>query len=204
MACCKRRLSNRPIGWKEKQSRTMHLFDMATALPGAALVGFSINWVVAGVDNVIDQCGFDWRFHVDTAGAIAIHTLGVEARQGDSGHDYVPTPVRTLRSLIGAIPSNLDEVTFVDFGSGKGRALLVAAEFPFHRIRGVELSPVLHEIAERNIQRYRNPRRRCFDLGSVCMDAADFPIPEGGCVFYFFNPFDRRLMMRIAENIRRS
>jgi predicted RNA methylase len=44
------------------------------------------------------------------------------------------------------------ETTFVDIGSGKGRALIIAAEYAFKRIIGVEYSPSLATICRRNLE----------------------------------------------------
>lgn len=41
---------------------------------------------------------------------------------------------------------------FLDYGSGKGRALIMAAQYPFRRILGVEFSPQLSLIASQNIE----------------------------------------------------
>jgi len=68
--------------------------------------------------------------------------FGVEVQRVYS--DYRATPVRTLRALLSRLPRNtLSSSTFVDFGLGKGRVLLVAADFTFRRIIGVEFSDEL-------------------------------------------------------------
>ena len=43
-----------------------------------------------------------------------------------------------------------DRFTFVDFGAGKGRVLMMACEYPFKQVIGVELSRKLHATASRN------------------------------------------------------
>jgi len=93
---------------------------------------------------------------------------------------------------------------FVDFGCGKGRALLLAAEYPFRRIVGVEFFPQLVEIARKNLFSYRNPRQVCPDLEVVLGDAALFPIPDAPLVLYFNDPFDGHVLERVVLNIRRS
>jgi tRNA1(Val) A37 N6-methylase TrmN6 len=101
-----------------------------------------------------------------------------------------------------AIP--YQEFTFIDFGSGKGRALLLAAEFPFQRIVGVEFSRELVQIAARNIRTYRSETQRCQQIELVCTDAAAYPIPDEPAVLYFYNPFEEQVMVPVIENIRRS
>ena len=43
------------------------------------------------------------------------------------------------------------EFSFVDYGSGKGRVLMLAAAYPFRRILGVEFSESLDRVARDNI-----------------------------------------------------
>jgi hypothetical protein len=95
----------------------------------------------------------------------------------------------------------LKSFTFIDFGSGKGRALLVASEFGFQRILGVEFSRELHQIAEGNLRSYRGRKRRCLAVSSVCERAEEFLLPDGDLVLYFYNPFEPEIMERVLRNV---
>ena len=139
-------------------------------------------------DGIVDQAFFDLRHNVDTHGA----------------GDLAPSSARTVRSVIGALPIAHEEHVFVDLGSGKGRALLVAAEFPFKRCVGVERAPDVHEAALANLLSYRNGRRRCRVIEPRCQDATVFEFPDEPCVVYMFNPFPGPVVERIAENLERS
>jgi cyclopropane fatty-acyl-phospholipid synthase-like methyltransferase len=92
----------------------------------------------------------------------------------------------------------------VDVGSGKGRMLFVAAEYPFRRVIGVEFATDLHELAQANIARYRHAGQRCREIASVHADAAEFEFPEGNLVVYLFNPFGPEVMGRMLANLERS
>jgi hypothetical protein len=84
----------------------------------------------------------------------------------------------------------------VDFGSGKGGALITFSRFPFAKITGVELSPKLVAIAEENLRK--------LNIGTVTMtvsDAADFSELDGYNFFYFFSPFPRSVMGAVIRNI---
>ena len=94
--------------------------------------------------------------------------------------------------------------TFIDFGCGKGRAILLAAEYPFAKIIGVELAPELAQIAQRNIQSYRNPKQRCFDLSIVNEDATRFKLPDKSLVLFLYNPFESEVMERFIQNVQHS
>lgn len=98
--------------------------------------------------------------------------------------------------------------TFVDLGSGKGRALLMASMYPFERVLGVEVQPELHRIALRNLAAFRDPAQRCRHIESCCRDAREFDFPETPLLVYMFNPFPdyvlRSVLERLEEPLRRN
>ena len=150
--------------------------------------------------------GFDRRYGTDTTGWIDLEGLTrVGASDIEDCNAYEPTAEPLIHQLLDALPPiQHDRFTFVDYGSGKGRILLVAAEFPFRAIVGVEFVKHFHDIALLNFKRYRTPKQKCFALSSVLMDAADFEPPEGPCVFFLHNPFKFALLTRVMEKIQRS
>jgi hypothetical protein len=143
---------------------------------------------------------FDHTYGVETSKYVKLSRLGFDAEDQRLSRDYAASPVRTLRCLLSRLPRNLRSFTFIDFGSGKGRTLMVASDYAFRRIVGVEFSDELHRIAEANLRSYRSRRQRCHDLASVCARAEDFPLPDGDLVLYFFNPFEPELMQRVLGN----
>lgn len=147
---------------------------------------------------------FDRRFGVDTAGTIPLSALDVDDEKWEYGFCYEPTDPKFFKAVVGELPIQYEKFLFIDFGSGKGRVLLLAAEFPFKRILGVEISQRLHQIAERNIRNYRNPAVKCVAVQSLCADAASYRIPDGPAVLYFFNPFQEQIMVKVLSNIEES
>jgi hypothetical protein len=147
---------------------------------------------------------FDRRYHVDTAGTTLLAGLTCDGSNKEHGVLYEPTPIRTLKCMFGMLPADVSGFTFVDFGSGKGRTMLYASEYNFHRIIGVEFARELHVAACRNIQTYQNRNQKCQDITTLCMDAAEFALPEGPCVLYFFHPFREAVMRKVLSNIEDS
>jgi len=143
---------------------------------------------------------FDAGHGVDTGGAKKLSEFTIESENREYGLEYEPTPVPLCRWLLRRLPE-VEDFVFVDFGSGKGRMLLIASEYPFRRIVGVEFAAELHEAAVRNIENFRSPRQRCKNLEALSMDAAVFPIPDEKCVFYFYVPFRPPLMNKVLERI---
>lgn len=102
---------------------------------------------------------------------------------------YQPTPWFVARIAIQHLPINFGQFWFVDYGSGKGRVILVASTFPFRRVVGVELSSILHNQALRNIRTWTAMKRHKVVPESICMDARDFDPPFEPVVAFFFTPF---------------
>jgi hypothetical protein len=148
---------------------------------------------------------FDRTYGVDTGGKIhpsAMHD--VESKNWIHGDAYGPTSPVLFKEMIDASAIEPHCYSFIDFGSGKGRVLLLASQLPFQSVVGVEYSPSLHRIAEQNLQRVRFADRRSAPVELVCTDAAWFPIPEEPLVLFFANPFDDRIMKIVRDNVVRS
>jgi SAM-dependent methyltransferase len=144
---------------------------------------------------------YDWDHRVDTTAA----TLSWRSRLLGLFHSpYQPTEPALFREMLGGMDLDFREFTFIDIGSGKGRALLMAADFPFQRVLGVELLAELHGIAQENIKRYASPSRQCFSLQSVCADAREFRFPPGALLLYLFHPLPESGLRQLLENLEKS
>lgn len=143
-----------------------------------------------GLVRLYRHHAFDRRYCVDTRG------------YGDLR--YEPTPEEIFPEMISKLPFDPRDFVFVDFGSGKGKALMLAAHYPFRRVVGVELWEDLHRIALENLERFRDHRSCRAETVSVLMDAGDFEMPEHPLVLYFFNPFPEPVVSRVLANLERS
>ena len=122
-----------------------------------------------------------------------------------SGFDYLPIRPSVVRQALARLPGpNYEEYTFVDLGSGKGRMLLVAAEYPFRKIQGVEFAVQLHRAAEQNIARYCHRGRQCRDIRSVNVDATEYTFPDGNLVLYLYNPFGLEVTKKVFANLEKA
>jgi hypothetical protein len=144
---------------------------------------------------------FDWDYRVDTTGA----TISWRSRLlGLFNSPYQPTEPALFREMLGQLNLDFREFTFIDIGSGKGRALLMAADFPFRRALGIELLPELHRIAQENINNYRSDSQQCRVVESACGDAREFIFPAEPMVLYLFNPLPVAGLLQLLANLRRS
>lgn len=147
---------------------------------------------------------FDAEHGTDTARIVRLEGLdSVSDEQARVCHRYqacdVTRTTNTLRNLL----IRYEDFTFIDVGSGKGRALFVAAEFPFRRVIGVEFAQELHQIALENL--YVTGRG---EIEAVWADATEYDWPVEPLVLYFNNPFlapvMRTVLRRVADSIEQT
>jgi SAM-dependent methyltransferase len=163
----------------------------------AVIMEFDAEWIRRSRDR-----RFDAKHRVTTGGFLPLEELeGLTNEQVENSHNYRGTPVALFDEALRDLHLRHQEYEFVDYGSGMGKALLLAARYPFKRVTGVEFSQELHEAAERNIAGWRLHDQRCGDVRSVLADASTWPLPEGNCVLYFFNPFREALMRTVLASI---
>lgn len=148
---------------------------------------------------------FDRRFGIDTGGIIedlAAHGAGGPNLEHAVRYEAIQLPV--YRRIERALPLAPRDYAFVDYGCGKGRALVLAAESGFRRMTGIEFAPRLHAAAERNVAAYRQRRPHAGAFEILCSDATDYEPPATAAVLFFYNPFHVPVMDRVLERIDRG
>lgn len=165
----------------------------------------SANWWKFSPSQILEKYSaysFDKRYRTDTSSFVELRELDVAGGNKRYGERYQPSPVYSLRRLLRRLDIHYPDYSFIDFGSGKGRTLLVAGELPFRQVLGVEFSEELHRKAEQNIERY--PKRQAAHVKTVHADATMATLPEDALVLYFFNPFTRPVLEKVLANIAAS
>lgn len=143
---------------------------------------------------------FEWRLGIRTAGDVSPEAPG---DQRSEFSDYGPSAYGNIQRIIKALQVHRGTDVLIDFGSGKGRVLAMAAMYPFGRIIGVERSPHLNDIARQNIDRARR-WLRCTRLDIVTADAAAYPIPDDVTIVYFASPFRGSTLDAVLDNVKAS
>jgi SAM-dependent methyltransferase len=144
---------------------------------------------------------FDWRHNVKTRA-----DQSENLRDWNYSFPYLPIRPPTARRLVRSLPiGNYSDYTFIDIGSGKGRMLLLASEFPFRKIVGVEMRQDLHDRALENVRRFRRPRVKCSQIECRLEDATRYDFPAGKLIVYLFNPFSaevaREVLRRLDDSV---
>jgi SAM-dependent methyltransferase len=93
------------------------------------------------------------------------------------------------------------ETTFIDLGCGKGRAVIVAADYPFRTLTGIELSPHLCDVARRNIAMLRPETKYAERISIINGDASIPRLGKGPTVLWLYNPFQRPLIEKLSVHL---
>ncbi len=157
--------------------------------------GSTLRLMAARTRSAVRSRVEDRRRGLSTAGDADDVALGIADLRN---HWYVPTDYETFQRAMRQVEVNPDDV-FVDFGSGKGRILILAAALPFRRVIGVEFSAQLHEIAQANVAASGHAK---IDL--MLADATAWKVPPEATVLFFYNPFDGAILSKVIANIRQS
>lgn len=157
---------------------------------------------VDGANRAADHLGleFDAAHQVDTAGKIELVQLDISSPNLVYGGGYQASAPAECREALRSLAAH-ERFTFIDFGCGKGRSLMIASEFPFRRIIGLEFSPELCTVARKNLQTLREKSSSYREWEILCLDAATYNLPHEPSVLYFYNPFDWEVMRVVIDNV---
>jgi SAM-dependent methyltransferase len=156
---------------------------------------------------------FDQLHGTDTSGLIPGTTIvrGTNARVEELTAYYGVAP-SILHSLLDHWLQHLEptapieNTVFMDIGAGKGRALLLASQYPFQQVEGVELNQELAGIAQANIDLWaKDPQAEA--LAPIALHHADatvHPLPDAPVLAFLFHPFELPLLKRYVAHVEQS
>ncbi|MGW1423016.1 class I SAM-dependent methyltransferase [Bradyrhizobium manausense] len=147
---------------------------------------------------------FDRKFGTDTAGVQNLAgEHGIVGENAKHGLAHIASDPLQFRQIMDALNLPISDYTFVDLGCGKGRALLLAAQFPFKTIIGVDFVPSFVAAARNNVNAAALRGLRG-DIEVVVGDATQFVLPSGALLIYLYNPFGSHVVGKVALHLRES
>ena len=147
---------------------------------------------------------FDRKYGVDTGGILRAKAYEVVGNNWALGGNYQAVDPTLCLETIKSVHIPHPEFKYIDFGSGKGRAVLLAATFPFKKVIGVEYCRQLNRIARENVLRFPVTAGGCADIEVVDADAAEYVVPDTPLLLFFNHPFAEPVMARVVENVAES
>lgn len=195
------------VVWKSCRIASLLLSALRTrgARGLAAETGRIARLLAAALPALIGEYAFDLRRGVRTRGYFRNDDVIGPRSVGGDGVYYQPIGLRPLRAVVSTIPLRPAATTFLDLGAGRGRAVLLAGEYGFGHVLGVELDGRLAVEGQQNIGRWRRSRmgagRAGQDVRIVQGDAATAPLPDGPLVVALFNPFGATTLRLVLDRV---
>lgn len=145
---------------------------------------------------------FDIRYGTDTWGSRCPEDLIQYDNIKDVGYNQSRT--RYIWKLLNNL--NLDSnCVFVDVGSGKGKVLLIASNFKFKKIIGIESSKILCDIAMKNVSIYKTKVDGLVNkIEIINQNIVNYKITPEENVFFMFNPFNFSVMEHFLVKLKNS
>lgn len=147
---------------------------------------------------------FDLVHNSDTEKIREIGSLDIDSENACHAVRYQPSPYALATQLIYSLPIDYSQFTFIDFGAGKGRVILIAAQRPFDAVIGIEFSKELCQIANKNIGMIPPEQRVALKAECLFNDATQFQPPLAPLVCYFYNPFGEPIMRKVIDALESS
>jgi hypothetical protein len=149
---------------------------------------------------------------VDTSGLVPAKHLVTGHANDEHVTAYYGVAPSILRALINqwreTIPAHpISSYTFIDIGAGKGRGLLVASEYHFRRVIGIELNPTLADIARGNVAHWTASHAADSTAASLApikvleQDALEFEFPNSPLLLFLFHPFEAPVLRQLLRRI---
>jgi SAM-dependent methyltransferase len=111
---------------------------------------------------------------------------------------YEATAKKPLTTVLSELTITNEDI-FIDFGCGKGYALMISANYPFRQIRGIEFSKSVFNIALQNLKSVHPVK-----IQVIYGNAAEYTDLDDITCFYFFNPFGPVVLRAVLQNIEKS
>ena len=155
---------------------------------------------------------FDQMHGVDTSGLVPAKHLVTGHANDEHVTAYYGVAPSILRSLIHQwretiLPHPISSYTFIDIGAGKGRGLLVASEYHFRKVIGIELNPALAGVARANVAHWTAARASDPTAAPLApievleQDALDYIFPATPTLLFLFHPFEAPVLRKLLRNI---
>lgn len=144
---------------------------------------------------------FDRRWGTETSGLANLSELSVDRARARHGVRYQPSNGEALAWAVRASGIAPADYAFVDYGSGKGRIVLMASAIGFARVVGVEFAPELCAIARANARRFVERGGADRPVEIVQGDAGAYLPPAGPLFAYLYNPFGPVVLAEVVARL---
>ena len=152
------------------------------------------------IENCIIEPFHDRRLGIRTCGTLSPEQLNLPREQSA---EYSATSYTMFKRIMKYVNITPGQDVFLDYGSGKGRVVILAALRSFRKVIGVEVAGELNAVARQHLQQVRK-KLRCTEVEICTCNAADYVVPNEVTVIHMYNPFIGEILNRVVERIHQS
>ena len=153
--------------------------------------------------SVIIDARFDPKYGTDTARRIPREEIETKSENIVHCVNYGASKELPFRKLMARLKLPRDGV-FVDLGSGKGRALMLAAKYGFRKVIGIEFSGALCAVARDNLQKFKQKFSTPSEVEVIESDVTKYQLRDDETVFFMLDPFNAPVLTQVLANIKAS
>ena len=143
---------------------------------------------------------FDRWYGVRTSGHVELSETSFDPLRLKDATSYGPVNAWGLRKLLRILDLPASGA-FVDLGSGLGRACLIAAEYGFERVTGVELAPELCKVARDNVAKCRIPRAGKPPINIIEGDVLHYCDYSVDDIFFIYRAFSLDFLLTVLAKL---
>lgn len=116
-------------------------------------------------------------------------------------HENKESSCFSIKKAFNKIPISAENIRLLDIGCGSGKSMLMGMLLNFNEVFGIDLDMPSLEQGRKNCEQLKiNGYKTTYTF--IQQDAADFSnIPSGINVIYLFNPFGKKTMLQVVNNI---
>ncbi len=163
-----------------------------------------------GLVKTLSTCGamiddqhlkvFDRRYGVQTSGHIELTNTSFDPSKLNHATAYGPVNAWAFRWLLKRLRLS-KTLRFADLGSGLGRACILAAEYGFQKVTGVELAPELCVAARENVSSCSLPALNKSSIEIVQADVLEYCESTEDDVFFVYQAFSLEFLRAVCEKL---
>lgn len=158
---------------------------------------------LAVIWSVIVDAAFDFRYGTETSRRIPREQIATNSENLVHCVNYGASKAMPFQRLMRDLHLPKDGV-FVDLGSGKGRALMLAASYGFRKVIGIEFSGELCTKSRENLHKFLMKSPSSSEVEVIESDVTKYNLRGDETVFFMLDPFNAPVLEAVLRNIRAS
>ena len=144
-----------------------------------------------------------FKYHIRTFAPVSLNKLSISNGDIRKASPYEAVNYYLLEKLLTSFRKLSDVTSIIDLGSGKGRAMVVAAHFGFTNITGVEFAQELCAESSENMKKVQH-KFPGIHWKVINDNVEHFTIGANDSAFFMFNPFTVEVLRSFLVNLEKS